>query len=219
MALKNSPLTEDIDIIPFQKEFQEEVVELFRDGLSPKTYNIGPTVARSQKLFVASKLSKENGGDMYNIWDSYMEKDPTSNSNCHLNHFWVAFDKTKQIVVGHVGVILSTYSAENSFIYHSPELNPFNVCELVRMGVHPEYRGRRIGKRLCETLEKYAYENGMKQIVLSTLEEMQLATKMYEKYGFRLADKAKIPLEDFLGPGDWEELIGVHYVKEVKDNF
>ena len=91
MALKNSPLTEDIDIIPFQKQFQEEVVDLFRDGLSPKTYDIGPTVARSQKLFVASKLSKENGGDMYNIWDSYMEKDPSSNSNCHLNHFWVAF--------------------------------------------------------------------------------------------------------------------------------
>ena len=218
MALTNSTLSNDIDIIPFQKRFQEEVVKLFREGLSPKTYDIGSTVARSQKLFVSSKLSKESGGDMYNIWNSYMEKDPSTTSNRHFNHFWVAYDKTKQIVVGHVGLILSTYRTENSFIYHSPELNPSNVCELVRMGVHPEYRGRSIAKRLCETIEKYAYENGMKQIVLSTLERMQLARKMYEKYGFRLADTTKIAMEDYLGPGDWEQLNVVHYVKKVNED-
>ena len=87
MAFKNSPLTDNIEIMPFQKEFQEEVVKLFREGLSPKTYDIGPTVARSQKLFVTSKLSEEDGGDMHNIWDSYMEKDPSSVSNRHFNHF------------------------------------------------------------------------------------------------------------------------------------
>ena len=207
---------DDIDIIPFEQRFQEEVVQLFRDGLSPKTYDIGPTVTGSQKWFVESKLSKEKG-DMFDIWDSYIKpnssKDTSNLSN--QSYFWVAFDRTKQIVVGHVGVIMSTYESTDSFIYHSPELNPLNVCELVRMGVHTNYRGKGIGKRLCETVEEYALNQGMKQIVLSTLEKMGLARKMYERYGFKLVHKTKVPIKDLLGPGDWEELNVVHYIKPV----
>ena len=215
---------EDIDIIPFEPRFQEEVEQLFRDGLSPKTYNYGPTVAGSQKWFVSSKLSKEEGGDMYNIWESYMTSSvshpgpPNSSLTSECKHFWVALDKTNQKVVGHVGVIMSTYKPDNTSIYHSSELNPSNVCELVRMGVHSEYRGKKIGKRLCETLERYAIEKGMRQMVLSTLEKMDLARFMYEKYGFRLVQKTKVPIEELLGPGDWEQLNVVHYVKEVVEN-
>lgn len=209
---------EDIDIISFEPRFQEEVEQLFRDGLSPKTYNYGPTVAGSQKWFVSSKLSKEEGGDMFNIWQSYMvSPDNDSKSQNSSKHFWVALDKKNQKVVGHVGVIMSTYKPDNTFIYHSSELTPSNTCELVRMGVHSEYRGKKIGKRLCETLEKYAKKKGMKQMVLSTLEKMDLARFMYEKYGFRLVQTTKIPIEELLGPGDWEQLNVVHYVKDVRD--
>ena len=215
MARGSSNLSNDIDILSFEPRFQEEVVKLFRDGIGPNSYNLGPTVAGSQNWFVNSKLSKEEG-DMYNIWDSFMKKESSSlSSSSNFKHFWVAFDHSKQIVVGHVGVVMSTYPAEDSNIYHSPELNPSNVCELVRMGVHTDYRGRNIGKRLCETIENYARENGMKQVVLSTLEKMGLARKLYEKYGFKLVHKTKVPIEDLLGPGDWEELLVVHYVKHV----
>ena len=215
---------DDIVIIPFEPRFQGEVEQLFRYGLSPKTYDYGPTIAASQKGFVASKLSKEKGGDMFNIWESYMaathdniisKTDSSSPQDC--KYFWVALDKLNDKVVGHVGVIMSTYKPDNSFIYHSPELNSSNVCELVRMGVHSEYRGKKIGKRLCETLEKHAKEKGMKQMVLSTLERMDLARFMYEKYGFRLVHTTKIPMQQLLGPGDWEQLNVVHYVKEVED--
>jgi len=215
---------EDIVIIPFEPRFQVEVEQLFRDGLSPKTYDCGPTIAASQKLFVASTLSKEKGGDMFNIWESYMaapndniisKTNPSSPPDC--KYFWVALDHINLKVVGHVGVIMSTYKSDNSFIYHSAELNPSNVCELVRMGVHSEYRGKRIGKRLCETLEKHAKEKGMKQMVLSTLERMDLARFKYEKYGFRLVQTTTIPMKKFLGPGDWEQLNVVHYVKNVED--
>jgi len=209
--------SEDIEIMPFEPRFQNEVEQLFRDGLSPKTYNYGPTVAASQKRFVSSKLSKD-GGDMFNIYESYMtspEKGSNLQNKC--KHFWVALDKTNQKVIGHVGVIMSTYKPENTLIYHSSELKPSNTCELVRMGVHSEYRGKKIGKRLCETLEKYAKEKGMKQMVLSTLEKMDLARFMYEKYGFRLVQTTKIPIEELLGPGDWEPLNVVHYVKQARD--
>ena len=76
---------EDIDIIPFKPQFQEEVVHLFKDGLSPKTYDFGPTVAIQQRLFVESKLSQEDDGDMFNIWESFMgardHSDESSPSN------------------------------------------------------------------------------------------------------------------------------------------
>ena len=137
-----SSLPEDIVIIPFEPRFQGEVEQLFRDGLSPKTYDYGPTIAASQKGFVASKLSKEKGGDMFNIYESYMTSPENgANSQNKCKHFWVALDKKNQKVIGHVGVIMSTYKPENTFIYHSSELTPSNTCELVRMGVHSEYRG------------------------------------------------------------------------------
>ena len=216
-SMMSTSSSEDIEIMPFEPKFQNEVEQLFRDGLSPKTYNYGPTVAGSQNWFVNSKLSKD-GGDMFDIYKSYInlpENEANSQNKC--KHFWVALDKTSQKVVGHVGVIMSTYKPDNTLIYHSSELNPSNTCELVRMGVHSEYRGKKIGKRLCETLEKYAKENGIKQMVLSTLEKMDLARFMYEKYGFRLVQTTKIPIEELLGPGDWEQLNVVHYVKEVTD--
>ena len=207
---------QSIDIIPFEPRFQNEVEQLFRDGLSPKTYDKGPTVAGSQRWFVSSKLSREKNGDMYDIYKSYMTSDNENDSSSNVNHFWVAYDNTKDVVVGHVGLIMSTYKKEDAYIYQTPDLSPLNVCELVRMGVHTDYRGMGIGKRLCETLEKYAFEKGMKQIVLSTLEKMELARRMYEKYGFKLVHKTKIPISDLLGPGDWEELYVVHYVKCVQ---
>ena len=206
---------DDIDIIPFEQRFQEEVVQLFRDGLSPKSYDLGPTVTASEKWFVESKLSKEKG-DMYDIWNTYMKSESSKDQNSSgQNYFWVAFHRKKQMVVGHVGVIMSTYELTDSFIYHSPELNPLNVCELVRMGVHINYRGRGIGKRLCETVQEYALKQGMKQVVLSTLEKKILARKMYEKYGFKFVYKTKFPIEQLLGAGDWEELNIVHYIKQV----
>ena len=213
---------EDIVIIPFEPRFQSEVELLFRDGHSPKTYDCGPTVAGVKKWFVNSTLSKEEGGDMSNIWESYMaasSDNPISKANSSsppdCKYFWVALDKVNQKVVGHVGVIMSTYKSDNSFIYHSPELNPTNVCELVRMGVHSEYRRRGIGKRLCEILEKHAKEKGMKQIVLGTLEKNVLARFMYEKYGFQLVHTTKLPIDEILGPGDWEQLNDFHYMKKV----
>ena len=214
MAASNIEV-DNIDILPFEPCFQEPVVQMFIDGLSPKSYDFGPTVQKQQRWFVDSKLS-EDGGDMYDIWESFMEGHDSNPE--HSKYFWVAFDQTKQKVVGHVGVIMSTYGKEDKLIYHSEELNPSNVCELVRMGVHEDYRGKKLGKRLCKTVEEYAMKRGMKQIVLSTLDRMNLARSMYEGYGFRLVYETKIPADwmlKTLGPGEWEEMYVVHYIKPV----
>jgi GNAT superfamily N-acetyltransferase len=110
---------------------------------------------------------------------------------------------------------MSTYDKTDQFIYYNKNLNPSNVCELVRMGVHEGYRGKHIGKRLFKTLEEYAMMKGMKQIVLSTLDRREVACRFYEGVGFKLANKTKLDLEEILGPGDWEDLHVVHYVKPI----
>ena len=153
---------------------------------------------------------------MFNIWDSFMKRDNYQQENSSsFRHFWVAIDRSKQIVVGHVGVIMSTYDDDDLSIYYKPDLTSSNVCELVRMGVHEDYRGKKLGKRLCETVEKYALNHGMKQLVLSTMDRMELARRMYEACGYKLVNETKIPAEELLGPGDWEQLYVVHYIKPL----
>ena len=205
-----------INIIPFEPRYQEEVVTLFKTGLSANTYDLGKTVIMQQKWFVKSKLSKLDG-DMFNIWESFMKQsvdgDPVA-SIC--KHFWVAIDQSKQLVVGHVGIIMSTYDKEDKYIYHTEDLNPSNVCELVRMGVHKDYRGRNIAKCLLKTVENYALKKGMKQIVLSTLDRMELARRFYKSVGFKLVKETKVQIVEHLGPGDWEDLYVVHYIKEIE---
>ena len=203
-----------IEIIPFEPRFQDEVVQLFVDGLTPEDLeeDLGATVAKHQSWYVNYSISEI--GKMHNIWESFMKRvheDETTPSN--FNYFWVAIDNLKQVVVGHVGVIMSTYDKSDNLIYHRQDLDPSNVCQLVTISVHREYRGRHIGRRLCEAVEKYALENGMKQIVLDTLDKMQGTRRFYEGCGFKLAKVTKIPIEPSLGPGEWEDLYLVHYIK------
>ena len=158
----------------------------------------------------------KNGGDMFNIWESFMRQNELNTHTCE--HFWVAIDKSKQVVVGHIGVIMSTYGEKDKFIYHTKDINPSNVCELVRMGVREDYRGKHIGRRLFDTLEEFAIKKGMKQIVLSTLDKRELACRFYEGVGFKMVYKTMLNLEGVLGSGDWEVLYVVHYIKLMNNH-
>ena len=214
----------DIHVIPFQPCYQEEVVKLFRRGLSAKTYNLGDSVIRQQKWFVSSKLSKFDGGDMFNIWESFMQKNINTDHatdkeqwhNITCRNFWVAIDRSEKKVIGHVGVVMSMYEEEDKTIYHTNDLNPSNVCEVIRMGVQEDYRRRNVGTMLLNTVEEYALNKGMKQIVLSTLDRMTPARRFYEHFGFKLVKETKFPMKETLGPGEWEDLYIVHYIKPIK---
>ena len=111
---------------------------------------------------------------------------------------------------------MATYAHNDKFIYHREGLNPSNVCELVRMVVCKDYRGKNIGKRLFQTLEKYAVSKGMKEIVLSTLDGNGSAGSFYARVGFKVAKKTKVNVHDSLGPGDWEDLFLFHFVKSIQ---
>jgi putative acetyltransferase len=68
-------------------------------------------------------------------------------------------------------------------IYPTEDL-PENTCELVKMYLLPEARGIGLGGTLIERCLEIAKEKGFQQVYLETLPELNLAVKVYEKFGF-----------------------------------
>lgn len=61
---------------------------------------------------------------------------------------------------------------------------PDETCELVKMYLLKEYRGKGIGRSLIEKTIQSAKDFGYKNIYLETTPELNSAIKMYEKFGF-----------------------------------
>ena len=57
-------------------------------------------------------------------------------------------------------------------------------CELKRLYVKPQYRGKNIGGSLVKHIIKEAENIGYKHILLDTLPFLNVAIDMYKKYGF-----------------------------------
>ncbi|MDO4530621.1 MAG: GNAT family N-acetyltransferase [Bacillota bacterium] len=57
-------------------------------------------------------------------------------------------------------------------------------CELKRMYVRPQFRGKKMGERLLEVVLKDAKEIGYTAMLLDTLPFLESAIRMYRKKGF-----------------------------------
>ena len=57
-------------------------------------------------------------------------------------------------------------------------------CELKRLYVRPEFRGKHLGKILTELIIKEAREIGYEFMLLDTLPFLEAAIKMYRDFGF-----------------------------------
>jgi len=64
------------------------------------------------------------------------------------------------------------------------------ICELKKMYVLPEARGKGIGKALMEVCLEAAKSLGYKFCYLETLSHMESANILYQKYGFKLLPKS-----------------------------
>ena len=64
-----------------------------------------------------------------------------------------------------------------------------DVCELQKMYLLPEARGRGIGRRLLEICLKAAIDLNYRSCYLETMSDMHVAMKMYEQAGFRYLEK------------------------------
>jgi putative acetyltransferase len=74
-------------------------------------------------------------------------------------------------------------------IYPSAGL-PEGVCELVKMYLAPDARGKGLGKQLIEKCLSFAISYGYKQVYIETMPELKKAVSIYEKFGFHYLDGA-----------------------------
>ncbi|MGB4843358.1 MAG: GNAT family N-acetyltransferase [Ferruginibacter sp.] len=65
------------------------------------------------------------------------------------------------------------------------------TCELVKLYLSPDGRGKGIGKLLMEKCISAAKEMGYKKIYLETMPELTIAIPMYEKFGFTFLSSAQ----------------------------
>lgn len=72
-------------------------------------------------------------------------------------------------------------------IYPTPGL-PAGCCELVKIYLSPEARGKRLGATLIAKSIETAIGLEYRQIYLETLPELNNAVKLYEQFGFEYLD-------------------------------
>ena len=57
-----------------------------------------------------------------------------------------------------------------------------------RLGVHPEFQGHGLGKKMCHFAEAFAKENNFKHIRLDAYAGNVVSNKLYEKLGYQKAN-------------------------------
>lgn len=91
-------------------------------------------------------------------------------------------DKSIYFVAEENGMILG-----GAGIYPTANL-PEDTCELVKLYLSSNARGKGIGKLLMEQCFAAAKELGYKKIYLETMPELNIAVPLYEKMGFSYLD-------------------------------
>ena len=89
------------------------------------------------------------------------------------------------------------------------------ACELIRVFVDDEYRGRGLAGRLVDKVEELAKSRGYTQIALRTWSSTPYSVRAYEKLGFALTPASKIKYTDKFPKALALSSIRVYMVKDL----
>ncbi|KAL6893311.1 acyl-CoA N-acyltransferase [Trichoderma evansii] len=130
--------------------------------------------------------------DCFKAYTTWLDEDLThQNYNAELNGLpgkysspagalLLAVDSTTDAVLGCIA--LRPINLES--IYLKSRSEGLRYCELKRLFVYPEARGRRVAKTLLVEAQKRARDEGYDEMLLDTLSKMTAAINLYKSEGF-----------------------------------
>lgn len=112
-------------------------------------------------------------------------KDPELNDICKAfsstgSRFWVLIDEQEKQVLGGGGYMRLKGTNEDE-----------KICEIQKFFLLPEARKKGYGTKVMQLIIESAMNDGYEEIYLEVLDSMKVATKLYEKFGFKFLDKHK----------------------------
>lgn len=67
------------------------------------------------------------------------------------------------------------------------------ACELRKMYLHPDYRGKGLGRKLLDRALERARILGFKRVELETASVLKQAVQLYQSYGFKPVARHSVP--------------------------
>lgn len=85
-------------------------------------------------------------------------------------------------------LLLASWNGQTAGCIAYTPMQDAGVCEMKRLYVRPQFRSGCIGRQLVQELLVHAVQNGYYAMRLDTLQKLQTAIRMYERFGFGRID-------------------------------
>jgi len=82
-------------------------------------------------------------------------------------------------------VILARVKGQIAGVVALRPMEEIDICEMKRLYVKPEFKGKNIGKQLARAILKEAAAKGYRKMRLDTLDRLVPAVKLYTQLGFQ----------------------------------
>lgn len=131
------------------------------------------------------KSITDESSELNIIRDLFREYSNELNEDLCFQHFNEELQNPLKKYGAPLGSLLLAYQDdEPAGCIASQPISQEGTCEMKRLFIRPQVRKHGIADKLLEILLKEAKGKGYKKMVLDTLERLQPAIRLYEKYGF-----------------------------------
>lgn len=131
------------------------------------------------------KFVEQEGTDLQIVRELFREYQAELNENLCFQSFEAELNDPLKKYVQPGGCILLAFDGDNAAgcIALMP-LSETGACEMKRLYVRPDYRKSGLGRELVEQLLAFAMQHGFQKMKLDTLQKLQPAISLYERFGF-----------------------------------